>query len=120
LPILTKEDASSSEVVKATIYRQLVGSLVYLVNTRPDMCYEVKKFIQAMVKPTKLYWKETKHVLRYLRGTTQFGLWYRLTKRVKMQGFIDADWAGSPLDRKNTSGEIFNVGSATVSWYNKK
>eukprot|EP00253_Pinus_taeda_P002729 PITA_02729 len=72
-----KEDATSGEVVEATIYRQLVGSLMYLVNTLPNMCYAVNQLSQAMVRPTKLYWKVAKHVLRYLRGTTQFGLWYR-------------------------------------------
>jgi hypothetical protein len=64
-----KEDATSGEVVEATVYRQLVGSLMYLVNTRPDLCYAVNQLSQAMVKPTKLFWK-AKHVLRYLRGTS--------------------------------------------------
>ena len=72
-----KEDATSAEVVDATVYRQLVGSLMYLVNTRPDICYVVNQISQAMVKPTKLFWKVGKHVLRYLRGTSGYGLWYR-------------------------------------------
>eukprot|EP00253_Pinus_taeda_P025614 PITA_25614 len=61
-----------------------------------------------------------KHVLRYLRGTSQYGLWYRQTKGVKLQGFTDADWVGSPSDQKSTSGGIFNLGSAVVSWYNRE
>jgi len=73
-----------------------------------------------MVQPTKLFWKAAKHVLRYLRGTSQYGLWYRRIERVKLQGFTYADWAGSPLDRKSTLGGIFNLGSAAVSWYNRK
>eukprot|EP00253_Pinus_taeda_P030771 PITA_30771 len=80
----------------------------------------VNQLSQAMVKPTKLYWKETKHVLRYLRGTTQFGLWYKWTDGVKLQGFTNADWAGSPFDRDNKSGGIFSIGSTIVSWYYKK
>ena len=72
-----KEDATSGEVVDATVYRQLVGSLMYLVNTRPDIFYIVNQLIQAMVKPTKLFWKVGKHVLRYPRGTLEYGLWYR-------------------------------------------
>eukprot|EP00253_Pinus_taeda_P025794 PITA_25794 len=115
-----KEDATSGEVVAATVYRQLVGSLMYLVNTRPDLCFAVNQLSQAMVQPTKLFWKAAKHVLRYLRGTTQYGLWYRRIKGVKLQGFTDADWAGSPSDKKSTSGGIFNLGSAAVSWYRKK
>ena len=52
-----KEDATSAEVVDATVYRQLVGFLMYLVNTRLDICYVVNQLSQAMVKPTKLFWK---------------------------------------------------------------
>jgi len=68
-----KEDATSGEEVDATVYRHLVGSLMYLVNTRPDIFYAVNQLSQAMVKPTKLFWKAGKHVLRYLRGTSGYG-----------------------------------------------
>eukprot|EP00253_Pinus_taeda_P017133 PITA_17133 len=70
-----KEDATLGEEVDATVYQQLVGSLMYLVNTRPDICYAVNQLSQAMVKPTKRFWKAGKHVLRYLRGTLGYGLW---------------------------------------------
>ena len=69
-----KEDANSRELVDATVYRNLVGSLMYLVNTRPNIFYPVNQLIQAMVKLTKLFWKAGKHVLIYLRGTTKYGL----------------------------------------------
>eukprot|EP00253_Pinus_taeda_P014968 PITA_14968 len=115
-----KEDATSGEVVVAIVYRQLVGSLMYLVNTRPELCFVVNQLIQAMVQPTRLFWKAVKHVLRYLRGTSKFGLWYRQIEGVKLQGFTDADWVGSPSDWKNTSRGICNLGSAIVSWYNRK
>jgi len=59
-------------------------------------------------------------VLRYLKGTTQYGLWYRQIEGVKLQGFTDADWARSPSDRKITLGGIFIIGSIAVSWYNRK
>jgi len=93
-----KDDDTSDEEVDATIYRQLVGSLMYLVNTQPYMCYVFNQLSQAMVRPTKLFWKATKHVLRYLKGTALFGLWYKQTKGVNLCGFIDADWPGSPSD----------------------
>ena len=94
-----KEDATSTEVVDYTVYRQLVGSLMYLVNTRPDICYAVNQLSQAMVKPTKLFWKAGKHVLRYLRGTSEYGLQYRKTYEVKLHGFTDADWASNPTEK---------------------
>ena len=50
---------------------------MYLVNTRPDICYAVNQLSQVMVKPAKLFWKVGKHVLRYLRGTSKYGIWYR-------------------------------------------
>jgi hypothetical protein len=63
--------------VDAIIYRQLVGSLMYLANMRLNIFYAVNQLSQAMVKPTKLFWKVGKHVLRYLKGTYEYGLWYR-------------------------------------------
>ena len=73
-----------------------------------------------MVNPTKIFWKAGKHVLRYLKGPSEYGLWYRQMDEVKLHGFMDVDWVGSPTDRKNTSGGIFSIISTTVSWYNRK
>jgi hypothetical protein len=73
-----------------------------------------------MVKPTKIFWKAGKHVLRYLKGTYEYGLWYIQKNEVKMHGFTDADWAGNPTDKKSTSGGIFSIRSTTVSWYSRK
>eukprot|EP00253_Pinus_taeda_P027802 PITA_27802 len=115
-----KEDATSGEEVDASVSRQLVGSLMYLVNTRPNICYAVNQLSQAMVKPTKLFWNAGKHVLCYLRGTSGYGLWYKEKDEVKLCGFTDADWVGSPTDRKSTSGGVFSIGSTTLSWYNRK
>ena len=98
-----KEDATSGEVVDAIVYRQLVGSLMYLVNTRPNICYAVNQLSQAMVKPTKLFWKAGKHVLRYLRSTSEYGLWYRQMDEVKLHRLMDVDWVGSPMDGNGTS-----------------
>eukprot|EP00253_Pinus_taeda_P025828 PITA_25828 len=75
---------------------------------------------QAMVKPTKLFCKANKHVLHHLRGTSGYGLWYIQEDEVKLCGFTDADWAGSPTDRKSTSGGIFSIGLTAVSWYSRK
>eukprot|EP00253_Pinus_taeda_P009564 PITA_09564 len=80
----------------------------------------VNPLIQAVVRLTKLYWKAENNMLRYLKGTSQYGLWYRWTDGVKLQGFTDVDWAGSPSDGKSTSRGIFSIGSAAVSWYNRK
>ena len=93
---------------------------MYLVNTRSNTCYAVNQLSQAMVKPTKHFWKAGKHVLRYLMGTYEYGLWYIQKDEVNLHGFTDADCAGSPTDRKITSGGIFSIGSTAVSWYSRK
>eukprot|EP00253_Pinus_taeda_P030753 PITA_30753 len=85
-----------------------------------DLCFVVNQLSQATVQPAKLFWKVAKHVLRYLRDTSQYGLWYRWLEGVKLQGFTDAGWVGSPPNQKSTSRGIFNLGSVTVSWYNRK
>ena len=72
LPGNWRKEDTLGEVVDATVYRQLVGSLMYFVNTRPEIFYVVNQLSQAMVKPTKLLWKAGKHVLRYLKGTTEY------------------------------------------------
>jgi len=91
-PLVTKwrkEDATSGEEVDAIVYWKLVGSLTYLVNTQPSMCYAFNQPSQAMVRPTKLFLMIAKHVLWYLIGTTQFGIWYRRTEGVKLCVFTN-------------------------------
>ena len=80
----------------------------------------VNQLSQAVVKPTKLFWKAGKHVLRYLKGTSEYGLWYRQTNEVKLHGFTDVDWEGIPTNRKSTLGGVFSIGSTTISWYSRK
>jgi len=102
------------------MYRQLIGSLLYLVNTRPDICYAVNTLSQHMVEPRQVHWVAAKHVLRYLHGTIGYGLRYSTSDGVKLEGFTDSDWAGSVVDIKSTSGCCFSLGSAMVSWFSKK
>lgn len=59
-------------------------------------------------------------MLRYLKGNSKYGLWYKWTEGVKLQGFTDVDLVESPSDWKSTLGGIFCIGSAAVSWYNRK
>ena len=106
--------------MESVIYRYRVGSLMYLVKARPNMCYEINHLSEAMVRATKMHWKLIKHVSRDLRGTTQYGLWYIWIEGVKLQGFTDEEWVGSTSNRKSISGGIFSIGLAIVSWYNRK
>jgi hypothetical protein len=117
---LKKLGASDSDLVDPTMYRQLIGSLMYLVNTRPDICFVVNTLSQFMVEPRQVHWVAAKHVLRYLRGTVGFGLRYVGGDGVRLHGYSDSDWAGSAVDRKSTSGGCFSLGSTVVSWFSRK
>jgi hypothetical protein len=97
---------------------QLIGSLMYLVNTRPDICYAVNVLSQFMSQSRQTHWIAAKHVLRYLRGTVGYGLRYASSVDLSLQGYVD--WAGSAVDRKSTSGCCFTLGSAMVSWCSRK
>jgi len=88
-------DASDDKDVNPTLYQHLIGSLMYLVNTRPDICYTVNTLGQFMVEPKRAHWVASKHVLRYLQGTVDYGLLYNKGKNIRLSGFTNADWAGS-------------------------
>eukprot|EP00253_Pinus_taeda_P032349 PITA_32349 len=122
-PMITnckKTDASEDKDVDPTLYRQLIMSLMYLVNTRPNICYAVNTLSQFMVEPNRAHWATAKHVLRYLQGTIDYGLLYKKGKHIKLSGFTNADWAGSLVDRKSTSRYCFNIGSGITSWCRRK
>jgi hypothetical protein len=111
---------TSSETVDATMYRQMIGSLMYLTNTRPDICFAVNTLSQYMVEPRRVHLIATKHVMRYLKGTIDYGLRYASDREISLQGFTDSDWAGSVADRKSTSGCCFSMGSTMISWFSRK
>jgi hypothetical protein len=111
---------TSSELVDATLYRQIIGSLMYLMNTRPDICFVVNTLSQYLVEPRRVHLVAAKHVMRYLKGTLDFGLCYNGDHDFRLIGYTDSDWAGSVSDRKSTSGCCFSLGSAMTSWQSRK
>jgi hypothetical protein len=122
-PMITnwkKLHASSSQLVDSTLYHQLIGSLMYLVNTRPDICFVVNTLSQFMVEPRRVHWVAEKHVLRYLCGTIDYGLDYQRGDGVHLVGYTDSDWARCLNDRKSNSGCCFGLGSTVVSWFSQK
>lgn len=72
-----------------------------------------------MMEPTRVHWVAANHVLRYLKGTTDYGLWYRQVDDVRLEGFIDTNWEGSSTDSKSALDGVFNIRLAVVSWYTK-
>ena len=93
----------SSERVDVTLHRHIIGSLMYLKNTRLDICFVVNTLSQYMVEPRHVHLIATKHVMRYLKVTLDCGLTYVDDHEFRLCGYIDLDWAGSIDDKKSTS-----------------
>jgi hypothetical protein len=85
------EIVSDLDLVDPTMHRQLIGSLMYVVNTRPDICFIVSSLSQFMIEPRHIHWVATKHVLRYLRGMIGYGLIYVFVGEVMLRGYTDSD-----------------------------
>jgi hypothetical protein len=117
---LKKLGASYSDLVDPTMYMQLIGSLMYLVNARPDFCFVVNTLSHFMVELRKVHWTATKHVLKYLRGRVGFGLRYVEDDGVRLHGYSNSDWESGVVDRKSTFGGCFSLGSIVISWFSKK
>ena len=109
-----------SKLVDATLYRQIIGSLMYLTNTRLDICFVVNTLSQYLVEPRHVHLIATKHVMRYLNGTLDFGLCYTGDHDFISVGYTDSDWARSVSDRKSTSRCCFGPGSFMTSWQSRK
>ena len=117
---MLRDSGTGFDLVDPTMYKQLIGSLLYLVHTRPDICYAVNALSQFMAEPRQRHWVAAKHILRYLKGTITYGLNYSANGGIFLHGYADADWAGSPVDRKSTTGYCFSLGSAMISWSSRK
>ena len=109
-----------SDLVDPMVYRQLVGSLMYLVNTKLDICFAVSALGQFMCESRQMHWVVAKHVLRYLCGTVGYGLRYTSSSDLTLVSYSDSDWVGSVDDQKSTSRCCFSLGSAMVSWFSRK
>ena len=107
------------ELVDTELYQSAVGSLLYLsTKTRPDIAYAVGNVARFSSKPSKVHWISVKRIMRYLNGTLDYGLMYHCTGDIA--GYSDADWAGDHDDRKSTSGFVFMMSGAVISWNSKK
>jgi hypothetical protein len=102
-----------------TEYRQVVGALLYCTLTRPEIAFSVNQLCQHMHSPSTTHWSAAKRVLRYLKNTIDHGLLYT-PSNLQLQAFCDSDWAGSPDDRRSTSGFGVYLGQCLVSWSAKK
>lgn len=103
-----------------TLYRSIVGCLVYLTITRPDIAYAVHIVSQFVSSPTSVHWADVMRILRYLQGTLYQSLLFPSTSSLELRAFSDADWAGDSTDRKSTTGFCIFLGDSLISWKSKK
>jgi hypothetical protein len=101
-------------------YRRLIGKLVYLTNTRPDIAYATQQLSQFLHKPTATHFNAACRVVRYLKHSPGRGLLLPTSSNFQNLGFSNADWAGCLDTRRSTSGYCFFLGSSLVSWKAKK
>ena len=106
--------------VDNTIYKQMVGSLMYLTATRPYIMHVVSLISMFMECPKEIHLLAAKRILRYLKGTASYGLLYKKGGKKYLFGFSDSDYVGDLDDRKSTSGYAFMLGSGVVSWSSQK
>ena len=110
----------TSPLSDAASYRRLVGRLLYLNSTRPDICFATQQLSQFMAAPTTAHLRAAHRVLRYLKASPGRGLLFRRGSDHQLLGFSDADWAGCPDSRRSVSGFCFFLGDSLVSWRTKK
>ncbi|XP_043692925.1 uncharacterized protein LOC122643365, partial [Telopea speciosissima] len=106
--------------IDPTRYRGMIGSLLYLTASRPDIMFSVCACARFQANPMQSHFSAVKRIFKYLKGTTNVGLWYPMNQNFDLISFSDADFAGCHLDRKSTSGTCHFLGSCLVSWFSKK
>ena len=103
---------ASSEMVDTMMYHQMISSLMYLTNTRPDIFFSMNTLRHVHLMVAKL-------AVRYLKGTLEYGINYDTNQKIKLEGSEDSDWIGSAIDRKSTSRCYLRMGSSVISWFGR-
>jgi len=105
--------------VDQTKYRGLIGSLLYLTTSRPNIMFSVCMCARFQSNPKESHFKAGKRILKYLKGTISVGLWYHRGAPLRLAGYSDSDFVGCKLDRKSTSGTCHLLGASLISWHSK-
>lgn len=119
IKLATAKKGTERDVTK---YRSIIGSLRYLVNTRPDLSFAVGLVSRFMEAPNKEHWNAVKRIVRYIAGTLDYGV--KLKKGgvngLSLLGYTDSDCSGDLVHRKSTSGILFFLGMNLVTWSSQK
>ncbi|XP_070029889.1 secreted RxLR effector protein 161-like [Nicotiana sylvestris] len=112
-------DETGSPVIQ-TMYRGIIGSLLYLTANRPDIVFSVGLWARFQLNPKESHLKDAKRILRYLKGTQDLVLYYPSGDNFNLIRYADVDYAGYLVDRKSTSGMTHFLGSCLISWVTRK
>ncbi|GJW37064.1 putative ribonuclease H-like domain-containing protein [Tanacetum coccineum] len=115
---LTKDEEAFD--VDVHLYRSMIGSLMYLTASRPDIMYAVCVCSRFQVSPKTSHLNAVKRIFKYLKGKPNLGLWYPRDSPLDLEAFSDSDYGGSNLDRKSTTGGCQFLGQRLISWQCKK
>ncbi|XP_024962038.1 uncharacterized protein LOC112502379 [Cynara cardunculus var. scolymus] len=102
------------------IYQQMVGKLIYLSHTRPDIAYAIGVVSQFMHQPQKAHMEAVLRIIRYIKGTAGHGVLFKPNGHLETQLYTDADWAGDKGNRRSIAGYFTLVGGNLVTWRSKK
>ncbi|XP_059668768.1 secreted RxLR effector protein 161-like [Cornus florida] len=119
-PSLKLDKDEKGKEVDIKKYRGMIGSLLYLTASRPDIMFSVCLCARFQSCPKESHLNAVKRIFKYLNGTSNLGLWYPRHTSFELVGFTDADFAGCKVDRKSTSGACHFIGQSLVSWSCKK
>ncbi|XP_071738615.1 uncharacterized mitochondrial protein AtMg00810-like [Rutidosis leptorrhynchoides] len=114
-----KKDDESDEM-DASQYRRLIGILLYLTVTRPDIAYFVNQLSQFLSNPRKSHMDDAFRVLRYLKGTPGRGLFLPSHRGLELVAYCDASWLSCPSTKRSCTGYFISLGGAPISWRTKK
>jgi hypothetical protein len=107
-------------MVDQKLFRSIIGSLLYITVSRPDVMFSVCMCARFQASPREIHLKATKRILRYLKYTSTIGLWYPKGAHFELIGYSDSDYAGCKVDRKSTSDCCQFLGRSLISWSSKK
>ena len=109
-PIGTYEKIAKDEVgnsVDQTLYKSMIGSMLYLITSRPDLCYSMGVYARYQASPKDSHLQAIKKIIKYVSKITYYGLWYTRGTTINLVGNYDADWVGNSKDHKSTYGGCF-------------
>ncbi|GKA40496.1 putative ribonuclease H-like domain-containing protein [Tanacetum coccineum] len=116
-PLVKDGDAAD---VDEHLYRSMIGSLMYLTSSRPDIMFSVCACIRFQVSPKSSHLLAVKRIFRYLKGKPSLGLWYSKDSPLELVAYTDSDYAGATQDRKSTTRSCQFLGNKMISWQRKK